>query len=258
METKYIAFLDILGFKDLIENNEINVLDKLYDELQESLMHCFSFANAEHLMKENKDEDAGIEENNLNSLIISDSIIIWTDDDSQRSFVNLIFTIRYLLYRSILSGFPLRGGLSCGELIVKSGSHAQSPKINSYSTILGKGLTRAYLIENVSEWSGCTIDEKCIDHFNSKLESESEDTADLSFLEEMDFVKTYKVPFKSGEIKKCVTINWTHIGVGALDSKKIRESFSKHNKKVTDWSVENKIRNTLKFFNSAKKNKNVT
>jgi len=251
---KYIAFLDILGFKDLIENNKLDDIEKLYDTLQKSVLYSFAISNPEHkLINKGKVDLPSIKETNLNSLVISDSIIIWTDDDSQGSFFELILAVKYFMYFSMQSGFPLRGGISSGELVVKNGRHEKSPKFNSYTTLLGLSLTRAYILESKSEWSGCIIDEKCVEHFTNKLKSYDSNTANLEFFEEMDIIRSYKVPMKSGPIKKYYTINWTHFNGPRLTASQVRRAFRTHNKSISDWSVENKIANTLKFLADTKK-----
>lgn len=249
---KYIAFLDILGFKDLIENNKIEKLEELYDRLQASVMYSFAVSNPEQRLKNKKNELPSIKETNLNSLVISDSIIIWTDDDSQGSFLELILAVKYFMFFSMQSGFPLRGGISCGELLVKNGIHEKSPKFNSYTTILGLSLTRAYILENKSEWSGCVIDEKCVEHFNHELNNYKDNIANLEFFEEMDIIKRYETPMKSGEIKKYFTVNWTHFNGPRLTRSQVKKAFKAHNKSTNDWSVESKIQNTLKYLDQTK------
>ena len=252
-QTKYIAFLDILGFKDLIENNKLDEIETLYDTLQKSVLFSFAVSNPEHRLKKKGEDLPSIGETNLNSLVISDSIIIWTDDDSQGSLLELLLAVKYFMYFSMQSGFPLRGGISSGELIVKSGRHEKSPKFNSYTTLLGLSLTRAYIIESKSEWSGCILDEKCVEHFSNKLKSYDSKVADLEFFEKMDIIRSYEVPMKSGPVKKYYAINWTHFNGPRLTTTQVRKAFQSHNKSVTDWAVQNKIKNTLKFLADTKK-----
>lgn len=253
--TKYIAFLDILGFKDLIENNKIEVVEKLYDTFQNGLVKSFAFTNLQGSRTENDKfkEYADIEKTILNSLIISDSIIIWTDDDDYKNFLELVLAVKFFMYLSIGSGLPLRGAISCGELSIKNGKHKESPKFNSYTTILGLALTRAYVLESKSEWSGCVIDEKCAELFQNKVETKSENVITLSSLEKFDILRKYKVPLKSGEVKEYYTVNWTHFNGPRITPKKLLESFKSHNKKINDWSVQHKIQNTLKYLSDTQK-----
>jgi len=51
----------------------------------------------------------------VNSIIISDSVVIWTDDNSMKSFVDIIAVLRHLLNYSLKMGLPLRGSLVEGN-----------------------------------------------------------------------------------------------------------------------------------------------
>ena len=98
METNkhYIAFLDILGFKDLIENNKLDDIIKLYEKFEPTLLFSMALTNLEW-RKNNLDtsELPGIDNMPLNSLMISDSILIWTDSDDGKEFLQLLNTVKY-------------------------------------------------------------------------------------------------------------------------------------------------------------------
>ena len=245
---KYLAFLDILGFKELVENNELEELEKLYEKLEGSVLYSMAHTNPDHRLS-NKEGLPGIEETNLNSMIISDSIILWTDDDGQGSFLELILAVKYFMFHSIQSGFPLRGAISCGELLMKNGLRERSPKFNSYTTMLGPALTKSYILEGKSNWAGCIIDTECISHFNEKYsEYEDQNVADIELFESINLLKKFKTPMKSGEIEEYQTINWSEFGGIQLTEDAVRNSFSEHNKSVDDWAVESKIQNTLAYL----------
>jgi len=250
MEKKnhYIAFLDILGFKDLIENNQLDDVIKLYDKFEPSLLYSMAFTNLEWRSKNLKNSDLpGLDNMPLNSLMISDSILIWTDSDSGKDFIQLLNTVKYHFQLALSYGVPLRGAITFGELAIKSGVHEKSNKMNGFSTILGKPLTKAYILENQAEWSGCIVDQDCIDYYNDYV-GDDELPADTEFLEQMTMLKRYKVPMKSGELKEYYTVNWTTFGNKRVERDSIRKSFSKHSKRVNNWAVETKILNTLRYF----------
>ncbi len=55
---------------------------------------------------------------------------------------------------------------------------------------------------------------------------------------------------KGSKVEEKYVINWTnHLNGRKLDADKIRSAFSMHNKKIDTWEVEEKILNSLKFFN---------
>lgn len=257
-QTRYLAFLDILGFKDLIENNKLEEVVKLYEMFEPSLLFSMAVANIKYRL-EHLDSPPTLptaEQTHLNSLFISDSIIIWTDDDYPNRFVEIISVVKQHMKLAIELGFPLRGAITSGEIAVKTGNHKKSSKLNSYNTILGLPLTKAYLLENTAEWSGCIIDENTINHYNTQVDlykSSQSNILDLNGLVEIDILKPYKVPMKTGRIKEYYTVNWTHFMGPRLKEEIIRKSFNRHNKKTDDWSIENKIRNTINYYRATKK-----
>jgi hypothetical protein len=257
MESKYLAFLDILGFKDLIQNNELDYVTELYEKIEPSILYSMAVASMGKrldMQREGKEDILrifGIEETSLDSLVISDSIIIWTEDDHPNSLFELISIVKHHLYLSMTFGVPLRGAITVGELSIKTGQHKETHRLNSYTTILGKPLTNAFVLENKLNSSGCIIDDKCIETFNQYYESEEKGKKPISigFLEEINFIKKYLAPMKNGEVKEQYMVNWTHYLGPRLTEQIIRDSFSMHNKNCNDWSVEEKIRNTVQFLN---------
>ena len=249
-DKRYIAFLDILGFKDLIARNDLDTVAELYHRFQQALFYTMAQSNMSwRLDNLNNDDLPGIDKSPLNSLIISDSILLWTDDDSGKDFVQLLWTVKFYLDLAFSFGIPLRGAITFGELAVNTGQYDKSNKIAGYSTILGKPLTDAFVLENQAEWSGCIVDSNCIEYYDDYIDDE-ENGVNSSFLEKIALLKKYHVPMKKGKLKEFHTVNWTTITSKRIDRKQIREAFGQHNKNVNNWNVEMKIRNTLDFYDA--------
>ena len=248
---KYLAFLDILGFKDLIENNELSYLKELYERIELGVMYSMAVSNIEHRLERKNDYKLPpIEKTHLNSLVISDSIVIWTDDASPRSFVEIISTVAAYLNHSMSEGLPLRGAISMGEIAIKAGTHSETNKLNSYTTVLGKALTKAYLLENKVNCAGCIIDDLCISYYQGHYEMAQEPKpVSIKMLEKLNLLKKYAIPLKAGDVTEHYTINWTQfMGNRRLNESEVRDAFSKHNKTCNKWEVEEKIVNTLNFL----------
>jgi len=249
---RYLAFLDILGFKDLIENNDLSYLEKLYDKFEPSLLFTFAFTNLGYRVKHlDSNQLPPVEETHLNSIIISDSIIIWTDGVDQNSFISIISAVRHQLFLSMQLGLPLRGFITMGDLSIRWGKHEKSTKINSYTTILGKALTTAYVMQGKLNSMGCIVDDDCISQFKKNTLPKNEDgTTPLSIesLQEFIFLKKYTPPMKNSKVAEKYVVNWTHYFGPRLTEKEVREAFSAHNKICDSWDVEEKILNTLKFL----------
>lgn len=235
----FFAFLDILGFKDLVNNNSNKNLIDLYSKIIDG-----SVENALSKGQINIDEDGNTNPNldyaSVNTLVISDSILLWTNHDHPWSFMDLILVVREILYNSMKAGIPLRGAIARGPLVTQQHDKSKGDILIHRYTVVGKALVEAYKKEAIQEWSGCLIDEECI---SSLMGSVINDT--LNILLNKNVIIKYKVPYKLGNIKEEYVLNWVS---DKMSNKTIRESFSKYNKSVNNWAVESKIKNTLEFL----------
>lgn len=244
----------------MIENNSLQNIEELYSKFEPSILYSMGRTNIHFLLYDKKPPGmkiAPIEIANLNSLVISDSIIIWTDDTNPNNFVQLVTTVKHHLHLSMKLGIPLRGAITSGQLSVKFGRHENSPKQNSFATLLGLPLTNAYVLENKSEWSGCVIDNSCIGEYEKEIEmclAENPNCINLDGLVKLDILNKYLVPMKSGKLEEFYCLNWTNYFLtDQLTEDDVRKAFKSHNKKSDNWSVETKIRNTIDYLNSSKR-----
>lgn len=246
-EVKYIAFLDILGFKDLVAKNGHAELVRKFNLILVTLE--LSLSQGKYVLSTSGDKAvADLNNARINCLTISDSVILWTDDSSMKSFVDLIVVLFQFMQGAFASGFPLRGALSVGELAILRGELSQS-KIISRQTLLGQGLVSAYELESQQDWAGCIIDDIAIKHY---LEAESKyadfpDLATLDYLIEKKIIVRYAVPMKSGPLDGLV-VNWTLATSLPLTAEWLRKVFLMHNKSLDAPSANQKLINTLSFI----------
>ncbi|PHO06810.1 hypothetical protein BFT35_08990 [Thermoanaerobacterium thermosaccharolyticum] len=242
---RYVAFLDILGFKNIINNfnGHINELGNILNS---------KFRAAIYAGLTEKEVDINVIEKNVQSIELSpmidfyqfsDSIIIYTDNDDIDRLEKIIRSLNILMARSILEGFPLRGALSKGDMFIK-------PPI-----IIGEPFISAYKLEEQQEWAGIIIDNRCFtNEFEIKL---------LELLEqEKLLVKTY-VPIKDSK-SRCIfrnyrnakitfisgiAINWPQFaGSYVYNSNDFKDKFFKYKGKSNDTLVLRKYKNTYNFF----------
>jgi len=259
LKRKYIAYLDILGFKDLVNNN---TPERVYELYEKTFSNLFTLALTNGIVQSNDVDSSGlislkINPNSIkvNSLFISDSIIVWTDDNSLTSFITVVEVVRTFLNYMFITGIPLRGSIVEGHLD-KISRKMNSPKDNSQTTLIGKGLVSAYVKEGLQNWSGCVVDESCINAYNNGLEKFNEDVENIKFdkLIEKKVLLKYNVPYKNGkkQIKKEeIVINWTTIKGSKMKSDHVAYKFNEFNKGVEDKNVKIKIKNTTDFINYA-------
>lgn len=140
-EDKFVAFLDVLGFKELVSKNNLTNLDLYFSKLTDVLYNLHS-----------KSEK-------INSIIISDSIILMAPM-GLRGFKELLKAIQtiqsQLLWRKII----LRGAVSYGPVYFNE----------SKNIIVGKGYVRAYLLEQEAGYPRVIIDPAIINLFETEKE----------------------------------------------------------------------------------------
>lgn len=243
-EDKFLAVLDILGFSDLLSFGNLDKIQELYEELIEGDLASVSG-------RQFKNDD--LNNSGLNFFIISDSVLIYTNDLTYASFQKLVYITRLFFTISFLRGLPLRGTITKGEIRnIDSCSTNRDIKV---SVILGKPISNAYNLEKQYEWAGCTIDPVCILCFPLIANGRSS-------LRKNNIIVQYAVPKKAGKInvEKDYVINWVNHFKNidlrtTLNENDIQSIFAMHGKKIDDWSVIRKINNTYSFYNWCKRQK---
>ncbi|TDE07732.1 hypothetical protein [Flavobacterium sandaracinum] len=237
MKNSFVAFFDILGFKNMVEKNSHEELMEAYQfGLYDSLENAEEATNLFLSMITPPEE---LETLKIQIYVISDSIIFIQDTLTQRGLLYIISYCRMLIGSCLADGIPIRGALSFGPVSVEN---------KRGTTIVGKGLTKAYNLESKQQWAGGIVDKECFEI----VPKENEDLINhLINNKKNPIITKYNVPQKDGSEKEELAMDWTIYEL-LKNPEDIRKAFSKHNKEIND-DVEIKIENTIKFFNSLKK-----
>lgn len=251
-EQAYIAYFDVLGFKKLVENNDHENLKTIYDKVFTQMAIRGSTLD-------------GISSIPLIfSLIISDTIIFWTDASHSQNIWLIMTCAKQLLACSLEDGLPLRGCVIRGPLSIKQFASESSDLTEPLSTItalVGKSIADAHKIAEEQNWSGCIIDESVMK--KNYDEDERIINEESSLIQQLIKTRTcvkYDVPLKCGHTESKYVIDWTDNPLlkthQFLTKDLIRDSFYKHNKldgqKPLPEDVKKKLSNTLKFFDEIK------
>lgn len=142
----YVAFLDVLGFSKLVSGAHWQQDVKRY-------LRVVAEAVGEATRHNNPDEH---HTSILKSIIVSDSIILWTVPYQSENPVNIdsrMGGLQYLLkaisiiqYRCACEDIWLRGGVSYGDIIYTD------------SNIAGRAYIKAYQLETVAEFPRVIVD----------------------------------------------------------------------------------------------------
>lgn len=253
----YVAFLDILGFGNAVSGNQPEVIEELFAMLQILSGDTREYLDGLkgeilptlrklHFTDEDLDE---FERSEVDVYSVSDSLYLWTSNNSSLNLLLLVHYVSRLLAYLMLMGYPARAAISYGQVTVRT----LEVGLQKQRNIFGNGLVKAYKLEQIQEWSGAIIDSEA---FEAASLFKSYGDVFINNLYQGRFITNYEVPLKKGKVKELPTINWAiHFDPKEFgkDATEILSKFARHKKEVNDWSVRNKVNNTIKYFLDMKK-----
>ena len=112
----FIAYFDYLGFKEFIENNNLEVQKMIISSNNIILERAIS----KHRLKETEFGMVhDLSNAKINCMNFSDTVVLWTNDNSDESMDELIdVSHKFNLYCT--TSFPSRGSIVYGEFFTKS------------------------------------------------------------------------------------------------------------------------------------------
>lgn len=142
-ENRLLAFFDILGFKNILETQDIDTLYEKYTTFIE--MANEKLFGDVSTMEGSKDSSVS----NFNkSIIFSDSILLISYDiDDMKNINQFILGCVNLMQEAIKFGFILRGAIGYGDAIYDE----------EKNIFLSKEFAELYVKEGKQNWAGCGI-----------------------------------------------------------------------------------------------------
>ncbi|HEC39744.1 MAG: hypothetical protein Lokiarch_06470 [Candidatus Lokiarchaeum sp. GC14_75] len=187
MKFRFIAMLDILGFKNLLKQKGIEAIHQLMRDLFRSAREG---TNRDHTMTVN-----GRTYRNpsvrLNYFIFSDTILVWKDYEESNGkekeikgncnlFREFNHGISMLLERALLKKIPLRGAIAFGKTIIQIDEEGQNHEI------IGQPIVDSYLVGEAQDWVGIAFHSSCLPFIEQKCDPT---------------VKKYPVPYNKEKLK---------------------------------------------------------
>lgn len=242
-ESTYVAFLDILGFQDIVLGHSHEHLESLYlRTLCGNVEHAMSNGKCV-LVNDGVNECLGpdIRQATVNSLLVSDSILIWTDDCRTESFINIVTAVRNLIAFSVIDGILLRGAISVGPLTVVL-NQLPSQTHSFQHSLFGKAIVYAVQAEKSQDWAGCMITPPAMECYKTGC-------AGVKSLIEKKVVVTYSIPMKGGTEAAGYVIDWVNHPQAGIDTMTVTSAFAP-TPSIDPREFEKikvKLANTLKF-----------
>lgn len=239
-----VAFFDILGYQDIINNNLIDNVSKIIANILVKLPEHTKDKMATLIKDVSLRERAVKDLKKIRSRLISDSILIVSEIDSSISnsdkedkFVDFFVFIGILIRFAFDKGLPLRGVVDYGEFYLDDHCFAGKPIINCYR------------LSEKLQFSGTVLTTECNDILN-KI-SPSRETEDFFKL----FFYPYLVPLKDNKEERLMVLNWIYpIEKGDTIPSDVRQyivnAFHSHKKDISQ-KVLLKLENTeimLRYF----------
>lgn len=224
INNRTVAFIDILGFRALIENKPLQELAKDYDNMvgaTNAMNRPFqSDTSVPTLFPEHHKSDSWCQR-----YIFSDSIILISNSNDDMSCLKLLVYAWRLLQSLLAMKLPARGAVYFGEMYEN----------RERNVVLGKALTGAHSLEQKQQWIGIAIDKTVEEAFPTLF---SLFKPNETLLSQVFFL--YPVPFKDGTKRPLHTINWRF---NFIVEKGTRSLFSQSE----DTAIREKIQNTLDY-----------
>jgi hypothetical protein len=245
---KFIAYFDYLGFKQFIENNDLEyqkqIMGNVYRDIESAL--------GQGKLKQTSPSTviADLTNHKINCINFSDTVVFWTKDDSLESLTEILKVTHHFNRRTTLNFFPARGSLVYGEIVyVDYKQLNEVGGLYNINSVFGKGLVEAHQKAEFQQWSGAVIDETVIQFLDSKKIDVS------SYL--APYAKLHKVPYKNGvEIEEYAFKLFEDSGISkdGFDnfSKHIKGNFANYKKSIEGTDVQAKIENTIKYLETFK------
>ncbi|RGC97242.1 hypothetical protein DW194_17090 [Subdoligranulum sp. AM16-9] len=125
-ENCYIAFLDLLGFKELVKTHTCEQILKIFDEIK-----------SQYMITRDEDKKPLVDPKKIHFKIMSDSICFYVSSHISNSLPVLISLCAYFQVRLWRLEHPIlvRGGIVKGDIYAND------------DIMFGTGLTNAYLLE---------------------------------------------------------------------------------------------------------------
>lgn len=142
---KYVVFLDILGFKNLIDALHQVEAKHFIKKFSKTIYEIFMDTNFESMSR-------------INGYIVSDSIILYTNNIEKESLINLLnLTLNICRTEFVENGVLIRGGIAKGEF---SKLEVEELEQLGKTLIIGQAYVNAYQLESSTKVIGVNLSEE--------------------------------------------------------------------------------------------------
>ena len=240
----YVAYFDILGFKDFIECNPKAHVDRYFSHVFRESQSALTNGQ---LVKSGGGAVPNMNLARVNCMHISDSILFWTNDLSTQAFNDISNVCYQFFWRSMQASFPVRGCLVAGDMEFQPFQISNNPNgiVFINSSMYGAGIIDAYLKAESQDWAGAYID-------NSAIQTVTQ--TDIDALVAAGNVRYFDVPLTKGrpstrELCFCIIQPGFNQKTFTNMSQSINSTFNRHAAgNPLAQPVQHKLNNTISYL----------
>jgi len=228
---RFIAFLDIVGFKDFVSRNKHShvksVIYKLHQMVEESKVNKLTIN--ENMVKQGEQDISvvGLIKPLIKTFMFSDSILLVSIDDSYYSELLIVMRVNNLIYNSLKleEPLPLKGSIAYGEITADWDKRI----------FLGQPIIDAYLLQEELAFYGAVYHHTAEKYSNSISKP-------TDFHDEIERCE-YMVPFKKNKSNHIIA-NWKSL----IKSEEELFTIIRNLKYRTSGGLRYEIDNTEKYL----------
>lgn len=189
-----IAFCDILGFSPLVEQQPLQSIVNnalgLFTRCLHHAVHQGDFSEYVPSLKAIRDQA------HIGVARFSDSVLLYTRQDTDESVQQLLSAVGWLLFETITATYTrVRCGISYGQAYMDQEN----------SLFVGRPIIEAYELEGLQLWAGAALTPAAVERLPQGVRSGK--YGDW-------WVLPYRVPMKEPPgFRETLAVNWTAIGV---------------------------------------------
>lgn len=170
---RYVAMLDIMGFKAIVEKKSSKTVYALLEKVHKESMNQSSFTK-------------------LKISIFSDTILIISDDDSKECYEEIVVSSAYFANLFIKNGYAINGVIAFGNVTFDE----------EKNICFGKPIVDAHLMQEDLFFYGIVL------HETAEKKRREYSGVPFYYFQGMDVVIDLKIPLKSKGWVKMYCINW--------------------------------------------------
>ncbi len=140
---RFVAFFDIMGFKELVERNSHEKVVEKLALLKRELKHTETFTQTSVTKFQGKLSES-------KSITFSDSIVIFSKGNSVEDLNKILLDSTYIIHKALKNGIGIKGALSFGEVTLDFEN----------SLFFGRPIIDAYLLHEQLQLYSVIIDNK--------------------------------------------------------------------------------------------------